>query len=146
VRISVVTTEHASGREVRAEGSGSGTIISADGHVITNHHVAGRARRIVCTLFDKEEVPADLIGTDPVSDIAILKLRPEAPRAFPVPTFGDSTALVRGDPVLALGSPLALSQSVTLGIVSNTEMIMPRTVSRGVSLEGEDVVTRGTTR
>jgi serine protease Do len=139
VRISVVTTEHASGREVRAEGSGSGTIISADGHVITNHHVAGRARRIVCTLFDKEEVPADLIGTDPVSDIAILKLRPEAPRAFPVATFGDSTALVRGDPVLALGSPLALSQSVTLGIVSNTEMIMPRTVSRGVSLEGEDV-------
>lgn len=141
VRISVVITEHSNGREIRLEGSGSGTIITADGYVVTNHHVAGRARRIVCTLFDKQEIPADLIGTDPVSDIAVLKLRPPSPRTFPVAKFGDSAGLVRGDPVLALGSPLALSQSVTLGIVSNTEMIMPRTISRGLSLDGEDVGT-----
>ena len=141
VRISVVITEHANGREIRLEGSGSGTIITADGYVVTNHHVAGRARRIVCTLFDKQEISADLVGTDPVSDIAVLKLRPPSPRTFPVATFGDSAGLVRGDPVLALGSPLALSQSVTLGIVSNTEMIMPRTISRDLSLDGEDVGT-----
>jgi len=141
VRISVVITEHSNGREIRLEGSGSGTIITADGYVVTNHHVAGRARRVVCTLFDKQEIPADLVGTDPVSDIAVLKLRPPSPRTFPVATFGDSAGLMHGDPVLALGSPLALSQSVTLGIVSNTEMIMPRTISRGLSLDGEDVGT-----
>jgi serine protease Do len=141
VRISVVTTQHSDGREIRLEGSGSGTIISADGFVVTNHHVAGRARRIVCTLFDKQEIPADLIGTDPVSDIAVLKLRPPSPRNFPAAVFGDSSLLARGDAVLALGSPLALSQSVTLGIISNTEMIMPRTMSRGLSLDGEDVGT-----
>lgn len=139
VRISVVTTQHSNGRELRLEASGSGTIITPDGYVVTNHHVAGRARRIVCTLFDKQEVPADLIGTDPVSDIAVLKLRPRSPRTFPVAAFGDSAGLARGDAVLALGSPLALSQSVTLGIVSNTEMIMPRTMTRGLSLDGEDV-------
>ena len=141
VRISVVVTEHSGGREIHLEGSGSGTIISADGYVVTNHHVAGRATRIVCTLFDRQEVRADLIGTDPLSDISLLKLKPTSPRTFPVAAFGDSSKLAPGDPVLALGSPLALSQSVTLGIVSNTEMIMPRTMRGGFSLEGEDVGT-----
>ncbi len=139
VRISVVAIEHSGGREIRLEGSGSGTIITPDGFVLTNHHVAGRATRIMCTLFDKQEVRADLVGTDPLSDIALLKLRPSSPRTFAAAAFGDSASLVRGDPVLALGSPLALSQSVTLGIVSNTEMIMPRTMRGTFSLEGEDV-------
>ena len=71
----------------------------------------------------------------------MLKLRPPTPRTLPAARFADSSRLVRGDPLLALGSPLALSQSVTLGIVSNTEMIMPRTMSRGLSLDGEDVGT-----
>lgn len=141
VRIAVVTAAHANGREMRIEGSGSGTIVSADGYVVTNHHVAGRARRIVCTLSDKQEIPADLVGTDPLSDIAVIKLRPSAPRTFPAAGFGDSAALVPGDPVLALGSPLALSQSVTLGIVSNTEMIMPGTTRGRLNLDGEDVGT-----
>ena len=135
----MVTTDHTGGREVKFEVSGSGTIISADGYVVTNHHVAGRARRIACTLFDKQELPADLVGTDPLSDISVLKLRPPAPRTFPLARFGDSSTLTRGDAVLAMGSPLALSQSVTLGIVSNTEMIMPGTMRGGFSLDGEDV-------
>ncbi len=141
VRISVVTADHRDGREVKFEISGSGTIISADGYVVTNHHVAGRARRIACTLFDKQEVPADLVGTDPLSDISVLKLRPSTPRTFPFARFGDSAALTRGDAVLAMGSPLALSQSVTLGIVSNMEMIMPGTMRGAFSLDGEDVGT-----
>jgi len=137
VRISVVVVDSRDGREVNLEGSGSGTIISADGYVVTNHHVAGRARRIVCTLSDREEVPADLIGTDPLSDITVLKLRPAKPRTFPVARFGDSTTLKRGDPVLAMGSPRALSQSVTLGVASNTEMTMPG--RSALDLDGEDV-------
>jgi serine protease Do len=126
VRIEVVISEFMQGRESKRPGAGSGTIISADGHVLTNHHVAGKARRIVCTLATKEELSADLVASDPLSDISVLKLRAAAGRRFPVATFGDSSALRVGDPVLAMGSPLALSQSVTRGIVSNTEMILPR--------------------
>lgn len=141
VRIHVVTYEYEEGREIKREAAGSGTIISADGHVLTNHHVAGRTRTLMCTLADREEIPADLIGTDPLSDIAIIKLRPAKPQTFPVARFGDVAKLKVGDPVMALGSPLALSQSVTLGIVSNTEMIMPGLFwpFNRMTLEGEDV-------
>jgi serine protease Do len=141
VRIHVVAVEHDQGREIKREGAGSGTIITPEGHVLTNHHVAGRTRRVVCTLPDKEEIDADVIGTDPLSDITVLKLRPAKPRTFPVATFGDSSTLKVGDRVLALGSPFALSQSVTLGIISNTEMIMPALFwpFNRLRLEGEDV-------
>ncbi len=141
VRIHVVTYGYEEGREVKREAAGSGTIISAEGHVLTNHHVAGRTRSLMCTLADREEMAADLVGTDPLSDIAIIKLRPEKPRTFPAAHFGDASKLKVGDPVMALGSPLALSQSVTMGIVSNTEMIMPGLFwpFNSMTLEGEDV-------
>jgi serine protease Do len=141
VRIHVVSLDHQDGRELKREASGSGTIITPEGHVLTNHHVAGRTRAIICTLESREEIPADLVGTDPLSDIAILKLRPSKPRTFPAATFGSSTSLRVGDRVLAMGSPLALSQSVTMGIVSNTEMIMPRLFwpFNRMTLDGEDV-------
>jgi serine protease Do len=141
VRIHVVAVEYDQGREIKREGAGSGTIITPEGHVLTNHHVAGRTRLVVCTLPDKEEVDADVVGTDPLSDITVVKLRPAKPRVFPVATFGDSSTLRVGDRVLALGSPFALSQSVTLGIISNTEMIMPALFwpFNRLRLEGEDV-------
>ncbi len=142
VRVSVVVRQWSGGREVRLESSGSGTIISADGYVVTNHHVAGRASRIVCTLPTNEEVQAELVGTDPLSDIAVLKLVPPTPRTFPAARFGRSSGLRRGDPVLAMGSPLALSQSVTRGIVSNPEMILPQASAATMALlDGEDVGT-----
>ena len=137
VRISVVVSESQNGREINVEASGSGTIISDDGYVVTNHHVAGRAKRIICTLADRQEVPADLVGTDPLSDITVLKLRPTTPRKFPAARFGDSSTVRRGDQVLAMGSPRALSQSVTLGVASNTEMTMPGRST--LELDGEDV-------
>ncbi len=141
VRIHVVSIDYQDGRELKREASGSGTIITADGHVVTNHHVAGKTRAITCTLATREEIPAELVGTDPLSDIAVLKLRPESPRRFPTASFGDVTRLKVGDRVLALGSPLALSQSVTMGIVSNTEMIMPGMFwpFNRMTLDGEDV-------
>ncbi len=141
VRIHVVSIDHQEGREVKREAAGSGTIISAEGHVLTNHHVAGRTRAIYCTLASREEIPAELVGTDPLSDIAILKLKPAGPRKFPVAHFGDVSKLKVGERVLALGSPLALSQSVTMGIISNTEMIMPGMFwpFNRMTLDGEDV-------
>ena len=142
VRISVVALQWSGGREIKLESSGSGTIVSADGHVVTNHHVAGRVQRIVCTLPTNEEVPAELVGTDPLSDIAVLRLTPATPRKFPAARFGSSAGLRRGDPVLAMGSPLALSQSVTRGIVSNTDMMMPQAYGNALGLlDGEDVGT-----
>jgi len=141
VRIHVVMVDHSAGREIKREASGSGTIISPDGFVLTNHHVAGRTRSITCTLANREEVPAVLVGTDPLSDLAVLKLQPSSPTKYPAAGFGDSSKLRVGDPVLALGSPLALSQSVTMGIVSNTEMIMPGMFwpFNRMTLDGEDV-------
>lgn len=141
VRIRVVSTEFSEGREIKQQSVGSGAIISKDGFIVTNHHVAGHATRMFCTLWNHEEVEAELVGTDAMTDISIIKLKPETPRAFQPVGFGDSAAMRVGDHVLAMGSPMALSQSVTLGIISNTEMVMPRYFggSARFRLDGEDV-------
>ncbi len=141
VRIEVVVPRYSEGREIKNEGSGSGVIITPEGHVVTNHHVAGHATRVVCTLSTREKIEAELVGRDPLTDIALLKLLPEEPREFPTAAWGDSTQVRVGDHVLAMGSPMALSQSVTMGIISNTEMIMPRWLGpfRRLEQDGEDV-------
>ncbi len=141
VQIHVVESYFREGRETKYQISGSGAVITPEGHVITNHHVAGHATRIKVIFFDKEEMEATLVGKDPLTDLAIIKLQPETPREFPTVPFGDSDAVRVGDQVLAMGSPRALSQSVTLGIVSNTQMIMPASMRRygGMEMDGEDV-------
>ena len=140
VKIDVVDVEYEAGQERKAEASGSGVIIRPEGYVITNHHVAGNAKRIICTLASKDEIEAELVATDPLSDIAIVKLKPKKPTTFPIATFGDSSVLRPGDRVLAMGSPLAFSQSVTMGIVANSRLVMPRDIwYYRITLEGEDV-------
>ncbi len=140
VRIHVVFEEGGGGRMQKGRSSGSGTIISTAGHILTNHHVAGRATRISVRLADRQEIRATLVGTDPLADLAVLKIdkkdlrNPDAP--LPVAKFGDSARLQVGDVVLAMGSPAGLSQSVTQGIVANTEMIAPGGAMR---LDGEAV-------
>jgi len=145
VRIFVVTTYADQGRERKAQAAGSGVILTSDGYVVTNHHVAGVTKRIWCTLSNKEEVEADLVGTDALTDIAVIKLKPETMRSpvesFPAVEWGDSHELRVGDKVFAMGSPIAISQSVTFGIVSNAEMIFPDFLggSEGLKLDGEPV-------
>ncbi len=141
VRIQVVWTDYSQGREIKREASGSGFIIRKKGYVVTNHHVAGRATRAVCVFSNNEEIEATLVGTDPLTDIAVLKLDDRKHAEFPTVEWGDSGALAVGDTVLAMGSPLALSQSVTRGIISNTKMTLPSFGGRtgSFSLEGEDV-------
>jgi len=142
VRIHVVMEEGSGGRMKKQQGSGSGAIISADGYVLTNHHVAGRGTRFLCTLSNREEVDATLVGTDALSDLAVIKLdlstrrNPDEPLA--VASFGDSDALEVGDVVLAMGCPGGLSQSITRGIVANTAMIVPRN-QISMKLDGERV-------
>ena len=141
VRIHVVAEEGGAGRMQKGRASGSGTIISPDGYILTNHHVAGRATRITVRLADRQEVKATLVGTDPLADLAVLKIDPKSLRnpdaPLSVAKFGDSDALEVGDIVLAMGSPAGLSQSVTQGIVANTEMIAPGGGS--MRLDGEAV-------
>lgn len=141
VRIHVVETYYREGREMKFEATGSGVVITPEGHVITNHHVAGHAKQLKCTFADKEEIEAELVGTDPLTDIAVIKLKNDTGRVFQVAAFGDSDAIKVGEHVLAMGSPLALAQSVTLGIVSITEMIMPSWIERwgGIEQDGENV-------
>ena len=140
VRIDVVTESGGSGRMQKVRGTGSGAIISADGYIVTNHHVAGRGSRITIRMSDREELPATLVGTDPLSDLTVLKFDPGARRdptaPLPFASFGDSDTLLIGDVVLAMGSPAGLSQSVTQGIVSNLALIPPGGAFR---IEGESV-------
>ncbi|MFY7818285.1 MAG: trypsin-like peptidase domain-containing protein [Akkermansiaceae bacterium] len=141
VRIHVVSESGNAGRMQKNRGSGSGTIIHPDGYVLTNHHVAGRATRMTIRLADRQECRATLIGTDALSDLAILKIDRSDLRdpnaALPVARFGNSDSLKVGDVVLAMGSPAGLSQSVTKGVVANTEMIAPG--GNGLALDGEIV-------
>jgi serine protease Do len=140
VRIYVVSEEGGAGRMQKQRASGSGAIIHPDGYIVTNHHVAGRASRIVVNLADRQELRATLVGTDPLADLAVLKIDKKDLRdpnmALPVAKFGDSSKLAVGDVVLAMGSPAGLSQSVTQGIVSNLEMIAP---GGSMRLDGESV-------
>ncbi len=127
VNIHVVTVDYWDGKEHKGNAVGSGTIISKEGYVVTNQHVTHNGKKFKCTLADKEEVPATLVGEDPLTDLAILKLdlkSLKSPAAdLPVAEFGNSDELQVGDQVMAMGSPLALSRSVTLGIVSNTQRV-----------------------
>ncbi len=142
VRIAVVMEEGEDGRMKKLQGVGSGSIISADGYVLTNHHVAGHGTRFMVRLSNREDVDATLVGTDALADLAVIKLdlatRRNPGEPLPVAKFGDSDKLKVGDVVLAMGSPGGLSQSVTKGIVANTEMIAPKNMG-GLTLDGERI-------
>lgn len=128
VRITMVEGEASEGRMEKLTGAGSGAIIRKDGYIITNHHVAGKATHLLVRLADGEEIEAQLIGTDPLADIAIIKLnlaQRKSKTPLPVASFGDSDRVRVGDTVFPMGSPMAVSQSVTKGIVSNTQLMMP---------------------
>lgn len=105
-----------------ARSLGSGFIISADGYVLTNHHVVKDASEIVVKLNDRRELVAKLIGSDARTDVALLKI--EA-RDLPVATIGSPEKLQVGEWVLAIGSPFGFEQSVTAGIVSAKGRSLP---------------------
>jgi serine protease Do len=105
-------------RDRRSMSLGTGVIISPDGYVVTNNHVVGEhVSEITIALPDKREIKGKVIGTDPATDIALLKIPVSG---LPVIAWGDSSQLKVGEWVLAIGSPFQLSQTVTAGIVSAT--------------------------
>ena len=102
-------------REFRQRGMGSGSIIDAEGYILTNHHVVGLADRIIVVMYDGEEKDAKIVGTDPESDIAVIKIDGVG---LPVLPMGDSETILVGEDVIAVGNPFGLIQTVTYGIVS----------------------------
>ncbi|MBT8046974.1 MAG: DegQ family serine endoprotease [Xanthomonadales bacterium] len=96
-------------------GAGSGFILESNGYIITNHHVVEDADQIIVRMADRREFEAELIGSDPLSDIALLKIDA---KNLPTLKLGDSKVLKRGEWVVAIGSPFNFDQSVTAGIVS----------------------------
>lgn len=134
VHIEGTSIRHVDGREIKGRTGGSGAIISEQGHVVTNHHVVENGSEFRCSLADKRVVAADLVGSDPLTDLAVLRLRLEelepGEPLRPAP-FGDSSRLEIGDYVLAMGSPFTLARSVSLGIVSNTERVFGPGVGGG---------------
>ncbi len=100
----------------RADALGSGFVISEDGYIVTNHHVITGADEIIIEFFSGKKLPAKLVGSDPKTDIALLKV--EAGEPLPFVTFGNSDLMRVGDWVMAMGNPLGQGFSVSAGIVS----------------------------
>jgi len=103
-------------RMPNSPGSGSGLIVDADGHIVTNNHVIGDATEIEVRLSDKSTLIGQVIGKDPDTDLAVIKVTPEHPLAYA--KFGDSSLVRVGQWVLAVGNPFGLDRTVTLGVVS----------------------------
>lgn len=123
------------GRQAQVQPSvnyGSGVIISKDGYIMTNNHVIENGKTISITLEDNRTFTAKLVGTDPNTDIALLKI--EA-KDLPTIPFGDSDKLKLGEWVLAVGNPFNLTGTVTAGIVSAKSRTTTRTAGRGLNVE-----------
>ena len=98
-------------------GVGSGVIVTKDGYILTNNHVVDGANEVKVTLTDGQELKAKVVGRDPKSDLAVIKIDA---KDLPAITFADSSQSEVGDVVLAIGNPFAIGQSVTMGIISAT--------------------------
>lgn len=103
-------------KKYKRSGWGSGFIISKQGHILTNHHVVGEADKIDVRLKDGREFEAQVIGTDPKSDVALIKIKDD--KNLPVLPLGDSESLEIGEWVMAIGNPFGLSHTLTVGVVS----------------------------
>ena len=105
-------------RETSIEGSGSGSVIDLQGHILTNYHVIEAAREISVTLFNGDTFPAELVGSDADNDIAVVRI--EAPENLLHPiNFGDSSSLRVGQHIIAIGNPFGLERTMSDGIISS---------------------------
>jgi serine protease Do len=135
VRVQPISEIYIGGRRVKQTGYGSGVIFTHEGHVLTNYHVAGRAKSLLCVMADKSEIPATLVAGDPWTDLAVIKLDLSRYKGNSLQwaVLGDSDRLEVGDFVIALGSPFALTRTLTFGVVSCKD----RSLGVQVDLPGE---------
>jgi S1-C subfamily serine protease len=117
------------------QGSGSGSIIDTKGHILTNHHVVANSQKLEVTLADGSKWPAKLVGSDPDSDLAVIKI--DVPKEkLKVILMGDSKNLRIGQKVLAIGNPFGLERTLTTGIISS----LGRTIRSEVGTLMEDII------
>ena len=108
-----------------AQGAGSGIIFAPDGYILTNSHVVDGARQVVVTLADGHDIPGEVIGQDPDTDVAVVRISPPNGSKLPAARLGDSDKLLVGQLVVAIGSPVGLQSTVTVGIVSALHRTLP---------------------
>ncbi len=126
VHIEPILDVFQAGEQRKQAVTGSGFIISQDGYVVTNNHVVEKARRVTCTLSSRLEVEATVVGRDPLSDLAVIKIDTSRVKGgLPHVRLGDSEKLEVGQIVLAMGSPLGLARSVSLGVISSLDRYFP---------------------
>jgi serine protease Do len=114
--------------EERKTSLGSGVLVGGDGLIVTNNHVVEHARQIAVTTADGKRHKGTIVGADPATDIALVKIKPKG--TLPVLPLGDSDAVRVGEPVIAIGNPYGFNHSVTSGIISAKERVVDRSTLR----------------
>lgn len=117
--------------ENRTSDSGSGFILDREGHILTNNHVVESAQRILVTLYDGQEYEGELVGADPINDMAVVRIQAPPESLVPV-RFADSSNLKVGMKVFAIGNPFGLERSMTTGIISSLDRTLPVTLARSI--------------
>ncbi|MHC5035192.1 MAG: trypsin-like peptidase domain-containing protein, partial [Planctomycetota bacterium] len=120
VYVKPIRETYEEGEKEREQIFGSGVIITPEGEVVTNHHVVDKAIEINCVLWNKEQLPATLVGDDKETDLALIQLEWDREAPLPFAEFADSDELTEGQFVMALGAPFGFTRSISLGILSNT--------------------------
>lgn len=111
--------------------SGSGFILDHQGHILTNNHVIESAQRILVTMHDGEEFEAELVGREPINDMAVVRIKAPPEKLVPV-RFADSSELKVGMRVFAIGNPFGLERTMTTGIISSLDRTLPVTRARSI--------------
>ncbi len=111
--------------------SGSGFILDHEGHILTNNHVIESAQRILVTMHDGEEFEAELVGREPINDMAVVRIKAPPEKLVPV-RFADSSELKVGMRVFAIGNPFGLERTMTTGIISSLDRTLPVTQARSI--------------
>ncbi|HEU5348940.1 MAG TPA: trypsin-like peptidase domain-containing protein, partial [Ktedonobacterales bacterium] len=108
-----------------AQGAGSGVIFAPDGYILTNSHVVDGARQVIVTLADGHDIKGEVIGQDPDTDVAVVRISPPDGSKLSAARLGNSDNLLVGQLVVAIGSPVGLQSTVTTGIVSALHRTLP---------------------
>lgn len=132
------------GGEQQASGQGSGFVFDAEGHIVTNHHVVDGAQSVSVRFWDGSTYDATVVGTDPSTDLAVIKVDAPADVLLPL-ALGDSNSLSVGESVVAIGSPFGLEGTLTSGIVSalNREMTSPNNFTISNSIQTDAAINHG---
>jgi len=138
--VSISIAQSVQGNEPRPAGAGSGFVLDTEGHIVTNNHVVAEADALYVNFSDGSSVPAEIVGRDPYSDLAVIKVNRPADQLIPV-QMGDSDQVVPGMRVVAIGNPFGLEGTMTTGIVSAVGRTMPEGAGTAIYTNPEIIQT-----